>query len=160
MNITPLQSHSVCVWEPWDTRGDSQTADDQKIELRFENWDLKSRDKRIIPLQRNPVSPIARHSQWVRGLHGLRTLLHGGRRRAPGMSLPSFLLFREFSGVLSFFVVFSLRWFFYLSRKGEGRKAVSFLNSGIPFPHFLWPSWKYVECFLSKPRAFSCSSTI
>lgn len=159
MNITPLQSHSVCVWEPWDTRGDSQTADDQKIELRFENWDLKSRDKRIIPLQRNPVSPIARHAQWVRGLHGLRTLLHGGRRRAPGMSLPSFLPCRVFSGVLSFAVCFSFRFFTFLE-KVEGRKAVSFLNSGIPFLHFLWPSWKYRECFLSQLRAFSCPSTI
>ena len=53
-----------------------------------------------------------------------------------------------------FLCVFSVFADFLPFRKRQGRKAVPFLNSGIPFLHFLWPSWKYMECFLSSRGPF------
>lgn len=66
------------------------------IAFGVEVWRLKYGGYYIVPLQRNPVSPTSRHAQWVRCLHGLRSLLHLVRRRAPYMSLPSFLPCRDF----------------------------------------------------------------
>ena len=157
MNITPLQSHSVCVWEPWDTRGDSQTSDSRRSEDRIEVWRVETSGLFHYKETQCLQLPVMPNEFGVCMVYG--RFCTGGRRRAPGMSLPSFLPCRVFSGVLSFSVCFSFR-FFTFPEKVEGRKAVSFLNSGILFLHFLWPSWKYMECFLSQPRAFSCPSTI
>ena len=63
-------------------------------DLRKENWGLRttisSHYKETRCLQ------ASHHAQWVRCLHGLRPLLYEVRRRAPYMSLPSFLPCRDF----------------------------------------------------------------
>ena len=134
-----------------------QTSDDQTTEDRIEIWGLKERDnqtvrleegiwgrsfeiwkyedKQNIPLQRNLGSPIARHAQWVRCLHGLRPLLYEVRRRAPYMSLPSFLPCRDFleSWVSLCFLVLAI---FYLSGKGGGEKGGTFFEFRHSIPAF------------------------
>ena len=153
-----------------------QTSDDQTTEDRIEIWGLKERDnqtvrleegiwgrsfeiwkyedKQNIPLQRNLGSPIARHAQWVRCLHGLRPLLYevDGTRHT--------WVSRHFCPIGNFLESWVSLWFsayadfFTFPEKVEGRKAVPFLNFGIPFLHFLWPSWKYMEYFLSNRGPF------
>ena len=158
-----------------------QTSDDQTTEDRIEIWGLKERDnqtvrleegiwgrsfeiwkyedKQNIPLQRNLGSPIARHAQWVRCLHGLRPLLYEVRRRAPYMSLPSFLPCRDFleSWVSLCFLILAI---FYLSGKGGGEKGGTFFEFRHSIPAFPMAILEIYGILSVKPRAFSCPATI
>ena len=145
--------------EIWETRLKThQTSDDQKIKLRFEVWGVEMtrlfhhKETRCLQL---PVMP---NEFGVCMVYGRCCTRYDGARHT--------WVSRHFCSLGNFLESWVSLWFsayadfFAFPEKVKGEKAVPLLNSGIPFLHFLWPSWKYMECFLSKPRAFSGPSTI